>query len=156
MWFIYGPAISLTDKDGTVPKQVNITMVLDLDYRKKNPEVSLKTVQSESNRQPQDYGGVKQKYLLSDAKTTTMYQLKRTNKYLFIGLSVPQLAIADPGLKDSECLTISKVFVSYTGADPAQNLTYAQDRVGGGLGAKPPEKFLGTTPFLSWETPIVP
>ena len=43
-----------------------------------------------------------------------------------------------------------------TGADPAQNLTYAQDRVGGGLGAKPPEKFLGTTPFLSWETPIVP
>ena len=29
-------------------------------------------------------------------------------------------------------------------------------RAGGGLGAKPPEKFLGTTPFLSSETPIVP
>ena len=42
------------------------------------------------------------------------------------------------------------------GADPAQNLTYAQDRVGGGLGARPADKFLGTTPFLSSETPIVP
>ena len=27
-----------------------------------------------------------------------------------------------------------------SGADPAQNLTYAQDRAGGGLGAKPPRK----------------
>eukprot|EP00112_Aurelia_sp_Birch-Aquarium-sp1_P005479 Seg1622.11 transcript_id=Seg1622.11/GoldUCD/mRNA.D3Y31 product="Ephrin type-B receptor 1-B" protein_id=Seg1622.11/GoldUCD/D3Y31 len=113
MWFIYGPAIRLTDTDETVPKQVNITMVLDLDYRKKNPEIGLKTFQSESNAQPLDYGGVKQKYTLSDAKTTIMYQLKRTNEYLFIGVLVPQLAIPDPGLKDSECLTISKVFVSY-------------------------------------------
>lgn len=103
----------MTDTDETVPKQVNITIVLDLDYRKKNPEIGLKTFQSESNAQPLDYGGVKQKYTLSDAKTTIMYQLKRTNEYLFIGVLVPQLAIPDPGLKDSECLTISKVFVSY-------------------------------------------
>ena len=51
-------------------------------------------------------------------------------------------------------LLIAKLHAS--GADPAQNLTYAQDGAGGGLGAKPPEKFLGTTPFLSSETPIVP
>ena len=49
-----------------------------------------------------------------------------------------------------------KSYVTFpeSGADPAQNLTYAQDRAGGGL--EPPEKFLGTTPFLSSETPIVP
>ena len=113
MWFIYGPAIPLTDKDGTVPEQVNITMVLDLDYRKENPEISLKAVQSDLNVQPQDYGGVKQKYSLIDAKTTVMYQLKRTNNYLFIGVLIPQLATADPGLKDGECLTMRKVLVSY-------------------------------------------
>ena len=45
-------------------------------------------------------------------------------------------------------------YIIRAGADPAQNLTYAQDRAGGGL--EPPEKFLGTTPFLSSETPIVP
>ena len=52
---------------------------------------------------------------------------------------------------------LNKLFaLGEAGADPAQNLTYAQDRAGGGLGAKPPEKFLGTTPFLSSETPLVP
>ena len=51
---------------------------------------------------------------------------------------------------------MSQILSVRSGADPAQNLTYAQDRAGGGLGAKPPEKFLGTTPFLSSETPIVP
>ena len=39
------------------------------------------------------------------------------------------------------------------GADPAQNLTYAQDRVGGGLGAKPPENLWGPRPFYHGKRP---
>ena len=53
-------------------------------------------------------------------------------------------------------LLVAKDIWRNTGVDPAQNLTYDQDRAGGGLGVKPPEKFLGTTPFLSSETPLVP
>ena len=55
--------------------------------------------------------------------------------------------------KSDLVLRNSLLLVSETGADPAQNPTYAQDRVGGGLGAKPPENFWGPRPFYHGKRP---
>ena len=57
--------------------------------------------------------------------------------------------------KSDLVLRNSLLLVSETGADPAQNLTYAQERVGGGLGAKP-QKIFGDHALFIMGNALIP